>query len=533
MSILGALGGVGKGVMIGAEEVRKQKEDSRKQEKANQEKSDRDIQKASDAAYVDSQRDIGTRSINQKSPNYAAANTVVQDKIAAAPYGNNGVEFDPANAEHARYVADLSTASSAIPQTNAVSKSDAERNYAANPAATAKDSRDATGRAYALDAADAAVVERKTKADITAVQTGVMKLQQARAAGLLSDDDAVKQLQSLSGVIPDGSTLTDGLNEKGARTLTYGKSGTTVAALPRTKESIDQMLQSVLDNSSVETMTAALKRKHENDVLAETVAQRTATNGIAQQNADTQKNYYGSRAESAQIKAGGVAVRATAKDIAGEVKQNAQLYSYTPLNGEKPIEHVAAKSLYSRLIKDPRIGGDQSFAIMQSLHDEAEKESIDQATGAVDPTKFLTSFNGKVQAASARLQSGPTRADPVSGKPVAPAAPAGSTPATPSDSPVERKKVLDARGVRQANAEDRKAEIDKMNTLSGSNRRADIAGARNVDVAKNFDTKLAAIKPGANRADTVATLAWFDANNDSLSNAQRKQVREARAKANL
>jgi|GEM_PF-3279077 len=550
MNLLGALGGVGKGVMVGAEELRRQDEADRRKELARQQQEAYAQQKASDEAYSEARKAIGTRKLDTAAPNYAATNDAALELAQQAPYGANGVEFDPNNEAHASYAKFLTGASQAIPQTKAVSAADAERNFAASPQATARDARAATDRAYALDAASAAEIDRKTKADITAVQTGTMKLIRLREIGLLSDDEAIKQLQELSRVIPNGYELVDGVDENGTRTLTYGGNGVTQFSVPRTKKSIDDMLQGVLDNSSVEMMSAALKRKHEADVLAETTRHNQAVEAVQAKNADTNEAYRRDMAGAAALRAGGVRGAGNAKELAAEVKTNAQLYSYTPLNGEKPIEHIAAKSLYSNMIKNPKIGPEQAYSVMAQIKDEAEKQSVDPKTGAVDPIKFLPIFDGMVKRADDAMRKSQQTA-----KPSAAAKPPSATSA-PATSQVpaaaERKAIPAPGGVRPPSAQqvamnapppniggvstaERDRRIALMNTLSGTSTKRHQEGIarRDADVAANFDSMLANIRRGMTRAEALKTLAWFEDNNGSLSNQQRKQLRDARRAAGL
>jgi len=74
-----------------------------------------------------------------------------------------------------------------------------------------------------------------------------------------------------------------------------------------------------------------------------------------------------------------------------------------------------------------------------------------------------------------------------------------------------------------------------MNTLSGTSTKRHQEGIarRDADVAANFDSMLANIRRGMTRAEALKTLAWFEDNNGSLSNQQRKQLRDARRAAGL
>jgi hypothetical protein len=79
---------------------------------------------------------------------------------------------------------------------------------------------------------------------------------------------------------------------------------------------------------------------------------------------------------------------------------------------------------------------------------------------------------------------------------------------------------------------ERDQRIAEMNRLSGNSmeaRRSAIA-MRETDAKENFDSQLAQLRPNMPRAEKFKLMEWFDAHEDSLSNEQRKRLREAKAK---
>lgn len=80
---------------------------------------------------------------------------------------------------------------------------------------------------------------------------------------------------------------------------------------------------------------------------------------------------------------------------------------------------------------------------------------------------------------------------------------------------------------------ERSRRYEQMNTLSGTSRSKAVAAAaqREVDVKENFGAYLDKIKPNTPRQERYKALEWFSDNEDLLTNAQRKQLREVRAKA--
>jgi hypothetical protein len=77
---------------------------------------------------------------------------------------------------------------------------------------------------------------------------------------------------------------------------------------------------------------------------------------------------------------------------------------------------------------------------------------------------------------------------------------------------------------------DRDKKIALMNQYSGNDlsRRSNVISAATDNVAKNFDSQLATLKPGATRADLYKTLTWFDDNAPYMTPLQMKQVKQAR-----
>jgi hypothetical protein len=113
------------------------------------------------------------------------------------------------------------------------------------------------------------------------------------------------------------------------------------------------------------------------------------------------------------------------------------------------------------------------------------------------------------------------------------AAPASPTPASPTPA---TKPLFTVGGMSIADRDARMAAYNKA--VGGGSFRERFEGAkkaREADVAANFDTQLAAIRPNMPRAEVQKVLTWFNEQADAgtLTNQQLKQVREARQAAHL
>lgn len=146
---------------------------------------------------------------------------------------------------------------------------------------------------------------------------------------------------------------------------------------------------------------------------------------------------------------------------------------------------------------------------------------LDQAT---DPVQI-----GRLQRELSRL--GPVDAGAGTTAPASKSAPAPAPAPQPAAKP-----LFTVGGLSIA---DRDAQMATFNKTVGGgsarNRFESSQSARRADVAANFDTQLAAIKPGMSRAEAQKVLTWFGEQADAgiLSNEQLKQLRAARVAARL
>jgi hypothetical protein len=176
-----------------------------------------------------------------------------------------------------------------------------------------------------------------------------------------------------------------------------------------------------------------------------------------------------------------------------------------------------------------------------------EKEAADpmatpeQAANAKNQIGRLRSEAGRYRAALAAggmegSEAAPKAFDPadfpVGGK----ATPKASAPAAPSatSSDERRAKTVDGRTLKskeQLAEEDAQRESFRKVSGGGNANRENALKQRTEEASRDFDAKLAMVKRGASKAEIGGALDWFESHDEQLSNAQRKQLREARKSA--
>jgi hypothetical protein len=255
---------------------------------------------------------------------------------------------------------------------------------------------------------------------------------------------------------------------------------------------------------------------------------RKETRKIQQQNADTQEGYRRDQAtnmrEQRRLQAAGGLVAAPIWGKDDDTFLKDQYSSKDETTGAKTFDGEGLQFAKAVAVARSRYnGGDAATASGYALAADANLKR--QAGG--DPAKLRQLRQEALQRLASAAPSARTAS---SGAPSAAGAPA----AAPEPVPPRAAPGFTVGGMPIAERDQRIATFNEAVGGASSARDAAMAG-RQADVANNFDTKLATIRPNMPRAEAQQLAEWFNEQSEAgtLSNQQLKQLREARRAAGM